>query len=874
MKKVLSGLMSLLIVSGLMSNTPSFAEDDDDKAANRHDYASGMVDYLYDNLDNDRTSPFDRIPKNKNSWGFDNIPGCIDVILDVKDKMDKIDSWSEYLLKWYEKYLGEKYENGELAADEITDENVNNSLIEAARATMTEEDFKNFTAVDGKYKLYFIDSYAILVRDGILLALDSTEVDPLTGEVLMKPAEKVFKQLDNVFVAVNTRNEALNQIDDFMIKYGYWGYTDDVVVITKESSEQSYLFNSMAGNDTYTITKNCDRIIINDYCENNSGNDTINFDYDVTEGVLYFYRDEMNLYFNDEFHGNWIMIKDYFNPNKCSVIENIQISEDIVLDYDYVCRLVNNVIGTDDDDELIGYSELSFVVGYDGDDKITCYNGNNLIFSDGGNDEISTGNGDNLVFGDSGDDRIECGSGTDIIIGGEGDDYLCGKDGDDIYLYRLGDGNDVVNESKGFGVVPYGGTDILYFDKGIFPEKTTVERSGSDIIIHVNGNEGSVTLPGIYQTGFSPLLHPFDYVVFYDETIWDFEKLLDLSRYVCGTEGDDEINFNLDFDGVIKGLDGDDIIICSNGNDEIYGGPGNDTMNGKDGSDTYYYELGDGNDIIDEGRGGYTYPYGGDDKVILGEGILPSETKVHISKDDYTLTLEFVDGGTIAMTGNVVSGFTKIFPMDHILFADGTEWTLTELLAKAAFYGTDDDDEITDTSSDNVIYCGKGNDKIYGTGGADTYIYEYGDGQDYIYDRGNIWGSGGDVLKLTGGITIDDIYFEIIRGNESIIYIHDTDNSIRIDGIDSILFDDETELSVSELSETAKSAEDIKTDVMGDVNSDGEMNIADVVCVQKWIINDSDFLINWKMCDIDEDGSITVYDMIIMKQLITNSLKK
>jgi len=57
---------------------------------------------------------------------------------------------------------------------------------------------------------------------------------------------------------------------------------------------------------------------------------------------------------------------------------------------------------------------------------------------------------------------------------------------------------------------------------------------------------------------------------------------------------------------------------------------------------------------------------------------------------------------------------------------------------------------------------------------------------------------------------------------------------------------------------------------LGDVNGDRSANIADAVLLQKWLLNkpDSD-LTEWTAADIYEDGKLNVYDLTLLKQLIT-----
>ncbi|HOO07168.1 MAG TPA: dockerin type I repeat-containing protein [Ruminococcus sp.] len=57
---------------------------------------------------------------------------------------------------------------------------------------------------------------------------------------------------------------------------------------------------------------------------------------------------------------------------------------------------------------------------------------------------------------------------------------------------------------------------------------------------------------------------------------------------------------------------------------------------------------------------------------------------------------------------------------------------------------------------------------------------------------------------------------------------------------------------------------------LGDVNGDRSANIADAVLLQKWLLNkpDSD-LTEWTAADIYEDGKLNLYDLTLLKQLIT-----
>ena len=55
-------------------------------------------------------------------------------------------------------------------------------------------------------------------------------------------------------------------------------------------------------------------------------------------------------------------------------------------------------------------------------------------------------------------------------------------------------------------------------------------------------------------------------------------------------------------------------------------------------------------------------------------------------------------------------------------------------------------------------------------------------------------------------------------------------------------------------------------DVEGDCNNDGKFTIADIVMLQKWLLNDGTVLDNWKAADLYEDDMLNVFDLALMKQ--------
>ena len=59
--------------------------------------------------------------------------------------------------------------------------------------------------------------------------------------------------------------------------------------------------------------------------------------------------------------------------------------------------------------------------------------------------------------------------------------------------------------------------------------------------------------------------------------------------------------------------------------------------------------------------------------------------------------------------------------------------------------------------------------------------------------------------------------------------------------------------------------------IIGDCNNDGSFTVADIVMLQKWLLNDRTVLDNWKAADLYGDNVINVFDLALMKQMIANA---
>ena len=89
---------------------------------------------------------------------------------------------------------------------------------------------------------------------------------------------------------------------------------------------------------------------------------------------------------------------------------------------------IENVMGSNHDDVLMGNDQRNEISGGDGDDELTA-----IANDGGGGDVLMGGHGDDELTGSTDADRLMGNGGHDTITAGEGDDMIVGGAGDDVY---------------------------------------------------------------------------------------------------------------------------------------------------------------------------------------------------------------------------------------------------------------------------------------------------------------------------------------------------------------------------------------------------------------------------------------------------------
>ena len=501
----------------------------------------------------------------------------------------------------------------------------------------------------------------------------------------------------------------------------------------------------------------------------------------------------------------------------------------------------NSIVGGSNNDSIYGGKGNDTIRGNKGNDKIFGENGDDILYGGVGKDTLSGGADNDKIFGEDGNDSLSGGDGDDILSGGDDNDKLLGGNGDDSIVG--GDGKDTLNGGKGNDTLTGGkGADIFVYKSGdgddiitdyakedkisITSGKASVTTRGNDVIFTVGS--GKITLTGgkdkkityiddkgehSYNSTVEPyiissdgteiaLTKKFVKENFNVKSYGDEIQIIDASgvqhdinitgnnlpNKIIGTSQDDIIDGGGSAD-TIDGGKGNDSIFGGKGNDSLngnkaddtlIGGAGSDTLTGGSGADVFVYKKGDGNDIITD--------YAEEDVISIQSGKATVSTK----KNDVIFTVGSnkitVVGAKDKVITYVDSGGEHVYP--KIFTVKGATITLTEKYMKNSFnvadygdydtinasevqhglniVGNDSANSITGTTDEDYINGGAGNDTIRGGDGNDSIIG--GKGKDYLYGgEGNdtLWGGAGNDY-LYGGEGADIFIFDKSDGIDKI----------------------------------------------------------------------------------------------------------
>jgi Ca2+-binding RTX toxin-like protein len=271
---------------------------------------------------------------------------------------------------------------------------------------------------------------------------------------------------------------------------------------------------------------------------------------------------------------------------------------------------------------------------------------------DGRGNELS-----NVIRGNSSNNTLYGYAGNDTINGGAGVDTMYGGTGDDTYVI-----DDVYNASYG---------------------TSTVDAVTENAVEGID----TVNVAALHITSYT--------------LGSNVENLTVLEGSTVVTEIGNAL------DNVIQG---------SSKNDNLYGLGGNDTLKGGLGNDTYYYDRGQGYDVIDNyaGQSGH-----GTDKVVFGSGI--SSSSVNYARVGDNLIVGINESGETLTIQNWFKG--TLYQVNSFQFSDGITLEPVDVNSMInsvnVVMGNDGSDSLTGTEGNDAMYGLSGDDVLNGQGGDD-----------------------------------------------------------------------------------------------------------------------------------------------------------
>ncbi|GAA6159961.1 hypothetical protein NBRC116589_21350 [Ruegeria sp. HU-ET01832] len=407
-----------------------------------------------------------------------------------------------------------------------------------------------------------------------------------------------------------------------------------------------------------------------------------------------------------------------FNP---SGVTNIEEVTEAVSETDTLTS-IENVIGSNDGDEIIGDDNDNVLDGLDGDDILRGGAGNDTLNGGLGDDLLDGGAGNDILNGGEGDDTLLGGGGTDVIDGGEGfdtndfsninlgaeDPTIAGvrvtlaADGSGTAEYNGGGGNGPLIQETFTNIENITGSsnDDEIVATGAAPN-TIDGGAGDDFIAGGGGLDDLSGGEGIDTNSFQGI---------------GAEVIADLATGSASYAPNENVTIFENFDG-FENLDGsanDDQLFGDSGANTLTGNDGNDLLVGRGGNDIL--EGGEGNDVLQGG--------GGNDITDGGEGID---------------TADFQDIGS-SVTANLANGTATYAAPNGNAVAD-------QLISIENLTGSENDDFLTGDDGDNLLAGAAGDDVINGGAGNDVIRGDaVGDGEAITVTVTNTLGEGGTFL--------------------------------------------------------------------------------------------------------------------------------
>ena len=355
------------------------------------------------------------------------------------------------------------------------------------------------------------------------------------------------------------------------------------------------------------------------------------------------------------------------------------------------------------------------------------------------------------VIADTTHGAVVNGDGEDnIFYVSGGDQVFKGGNGRDVYVIGKNFGSDVIEDIE----APFSnrGADSVRF-ADIKSTEVSARREGIDLILRVDATGDELRIVDQFE-GRLPILGTGGdasndtgvvEIIFADGVVWN---MVEMALAVADPQATSDV------------LEGTAEI------DVLDSGAGDDVMSGGRESDIYIYNVGYGNDQIEDNNDNILVQHY--DMVKFGEGIEKESLTFHRDggSDDLRITFDN-PGDSLTLINQFHAVYTGVLGMDWadrvelFTFADGTSYSWSEIMIKIlADAKTDGDDTIHGYFYKDRLDGGLGNDHLFGGDDADIYVFDRGYGQDVIYDEmTSIFFKDPDIVDFGAGIAQSDLLF-------------------------------------------------------------------------------------------------------------------
>ena len=317
------------------------------------------------------------------------------------------------------------------------------------------------------------------------------------------------------------------------------------------------------------------------------------------------------------------------------------------------------------------------------------------------------GQGDTLLSGaDATHERVSGTQGDgDILFGGEGRDLLEGFNPTDLFVVRAGNDLTVIDDNG------FADNDILLLD-GLNPSDVMFERrypGSSDLVISAGGMALALVRNGLNGNANDQVeLFAFD-----DGTVLEITDIREILLAQNQTSGDDVVTAFTAAPG-----------------DTIDGGAGNDLLQGLDRSDEYVFEIGDGQDVVDDNG------FADTDVVRFADRSSTDATFSRVPWEPNSILISFANGDSVLLRNGLNGGAAD--EIEQVVF-DGDGVTLANAQLRALILEQDataGNDTIIGFNGQDTIEAGEGDDFVNGGEQSDTFLFNSGDGRDVVDDTG------------------------------------------------------------------------------------------------------------------------------------------